>query len=66
MNATYNDIKSISRRKKQNKVFPVGADWYELYAGRDRETLNRELAELETAGIIGSFSTLNSRFYFIK
>jgi len=66
MNTTYTDIENISRRKKQNKVFPVGADWYELYKGRDRETLNRELSELENGGLIGSYPTINSRFYYIK
>lgn len=66
MNSTYSDIESISRAKQRNKVFPVGASWYELYKGRDRETLNRELAELERTGVIGSFPTINSRFYFIK
>jgi hypothetical protein len=66
MNSTFTDIETISRRKKQNKVFPVGATWYELFVGRDRETLNRELEELENSGLIGSYSTLNSRFYFIK
>lgn len=67
MNPTFEKLEQISIDKKQRNVFPVGAMEIDLYRKTANiETTRKELAEMEQNGIIGSFETINGRFYFLK
>lgn len=65
--ALFEEVERITKEKRRKGIFPAGVQMTALnhYEGGIEE-LRADLEELERAGLVVSFPTLNSRFYAAK